>query len=63
MEKQDIQRLCILVETLLIDLKSIKRRQYYREYYRKNREKINAKAKQKRKCVKHRSTDGIVYFD
>ncbi len=39
MEKQDIQRLAILVETLMLELKSIKRRKYFRDYYRQHREK------------------------
>jgi len=68
MEKQDIQRLAILVETLMLELKSIKRRKYFRDYYRQHREKIDVKAKQKQKelsqeCLKHKTTDGFVYFD
>ena len=69
MEVEDIRRLVILVDAVMDELKTIKRRKYFRDYYRKHRNKICAKVKQKQrrildKSIKNdESVDGYVYFD
>ena len=48
MEAYDIQRLIIIVQCLLDELHLIKKRKYFRAYYRKHREKLKNKVIKKK---------------
>ena len=48
MEAYDIQRLIIIVQCLLDELHLIKKRKYFRAYYRKHREKLKTKLEKKK---------------
>ena len=48
MEAYDIQRLIVIVQCLLDELHLIKKRKYFRAYYRKHREKLKRKIEHKK---------------
>ena len=63
----DLENLIIIVESLLNELKTIKRQKYFRNYYRKHRNRIRQKIHFGKQThvfkTERKREDGVVYFD
>ena len=66
----DLKKLIIIVETLLDELNTLRKRKNYRKYYRKYRQKLKRNIAQKKKdlllateSVTRKDGEIILYFD